>query len=58
MEQDMRLNKNITSPPLLHIFIHCNEHIPLEAETQGSLDRNEYQTMQVHCHRSVMIQFQ
>jgi hypothetical protein len=33
MEQDMGLNKNVTSPPLLHISLNCNEHIPLETES-------------------------
>lgn len=37
MEQDTMLNKNVTSPPLFHISLNCNEHIPLEAETQGWL---------------------
>lgn len=31
----MGLDKNVTSPSLFHISLNCNEHMPLEAETQG-----------------------
>lgn len=56
MEHNMGLSKNVTS--LFHISLNCNEHMPVEAETKASRDRNEYQAIQVHCHTSVMIHFQ
>lgn len=57
MEHNMGLSKNVTSS-LFHISLNCNEHMPVEAETKASRDRNEYQAIQVHCHTSVMIHFQ